>query len=99
VDSRTEDDLVLCECEMVSRNVIDSIIDEAKAMRGRSMLKAIGMRSRVGKGPCQGGFCGPRITAHLYDRGMVEGMQGWLSSRPTPNAAGGVYLPSCGACR
>ena len=76
VDSRTEDDLVLCECEMVSRNVIDSIIDEAKAMRGRSMLKAIGMRSRVGKGPCQGGFCGPRITAHLYDRGMVEGMQG-----------------------
>lgn len=76
VDSRAEDDLVLCECEMVSRNVIDSIIDEAKAMRGRSMLKAIGMRSRVGKGPCQGGFCGPRITAHLYDRGMVEGMQG-----------------------
>jgi len=76
VDSRTEDDLVLCECEMVSRNVIDSIIDEAKAMRGRSMLKAVGMRSRVGKGPCQGGFCGPRITAHLYDRGMVEGMQG-----------------------
>lgn len=76
VESRTEDDLVLCECEMVSRNVIDSIIDEAKAMRGRSMLKSIGMRSRVGKGPCQGGFCGPRITAHLYDRGMVEGMQG-----------------------
>jgi len=76
VDSRTEDDLVLCECEMISRNVIDSIVDEAGAMRGRSMLKAIGMRSRVGKGPCQGGFCGPRITGHLYDRGLVAGMQG-----------------------
>ena len=76
VDSRTEDDLVLCECEMVSRNVIDSIVDESRAMRGRSLLKAIGMRSRVGKGPCQGGFCGPRVTAHLYDRDLVRGDQG-----------------------
>lgn len=76
VDSRTEDDIVLCECEMVSRGVIDSIVDEAGAMRGRSMLKAIGMRSRVGKGPCQGGFCGPRITGHLYERGLVTGLQG-----------------------
>lgn len=76
VERRTEDDLILCECEMVSRNVIDSIVDEAAAMRGRSLLKAIGMRSRVGKGPCQGGFCGPRITAHLYDTGHVTGEQG-----------------------
>jgi glycerol-3-phosphate dehydrogenase len=76
VESRTEDDIVLCECEMVSRGVIDSIIDEAGAMRGRSMLKAVGMRSRVGKGPCQGGFCGPRITGHLYDRGTATSTQG-----------------------
>ena len=76
VENRTEDDLVLCECEMVSRGVIDSIIDEAGGMRGRSMLKAVGMRSRVGKGPCQGGFCGPRVTGHLYDREAVRGEQG-----------------------
>jgi glycerol-3-phosphate dehydrogenase len=76
VESRTEDDIVLCECEMVSRGVIDSIIEEAGTMRGRSMLKAVGMRSRVGKGPCQGGFCGPRITGHLYDRGTAAGTQG-----------------------
>jgi glycerol-3-phosphate dehydrogenase len=76
VDSRTEDDLVLCECEMVSRGVIDAIIGESDAMRGRSLLKAIGLRSRVGKGPCQGGFCGQRVTGHLYDRGLVSGMQG-----------------------
>jgi len=76
VESRTEDDIVLCECEMVSRGVIDSIIEEAGGMRGRSMLKAVGMRSRVGKGPCQGGFCGPRITGHLYDRGTAAGTQG-----------------------
>ena len=76
VERRTEDDIVLCECEMVSRGVIDSILDEAGAMRGRSTLKAVGMRSRVGKGPCQGGFCGQRVTGHLYDRGMVSGTQG-----------------------
>ncbi|MGE4442034.1 MAG: anaerobic glycerol-3-phosphate dehydrogenase subunit A [Desulfomicrobium sp.] len=76
VESRAEDDIVLCECEMVSRSVIDAIVDEAKDMRGRSMLKAIGMRSRVGKGPCQGGFCGPRIAGHLYDREISTGTQG-----------------------
>lgn len=76
VENRREDDLVLCECEMVSRGVVDSIIDQAGAMRGRSLLKAIGMRSRVGKGPCQGGFCGQRVTGHLYDRGLVSGDQG-----------------------
>jgi glycerol-3-phosphate dehydrogenase len=76
VESRAEDDIVLCECEMISRSVIDAIVDEAKDMRGRSMLKAIGMRSRVGKGPCQGGFCGPRITGHLYDREISTGTQG-----------------------
>lgn len=76
ISNRAEDDLILCECEMVSRSIIDGIINEATGMRGRSMLKAIGMRSRVGKGPCQGGFCGLRITGHLYDRGMVESERG-----------------------
>ncbi|WP_243546646.1 anaerobic glycerol-3-phosphate dehydrogenase subunit GlpA [Pseudodesulfovibrio tunisiensis] len=76
VDRRAEDDLVLCECEMVSRSVVDAIIAELGDMRGRSMLKAIGMRSRVGKGPCQGGFCGLRITGHLYDQGHLSGDRG-----------------------
>ncbi|NDV18637.1 anaerobic glycerol-3-phosphate dehydrogenase subunit A [Pseudodesulfovibrio sp. JC047] len=76
VRNRDEDDLILCECEMVSRNTVDAVIAAMPGMRGKSMLKAIGLRSRVGKGPCQGGFCGLRITGHLYDQGHVSGEQG-----------------------
>ena len=67
---------MLCECEMVSSGVVDDILAELDGMRGRSALKAISQRSRVGKGPCQGGFCGPRITGHLYETGVVRGWQG-----------------------
>jgi glycerol-3-phosphate dehydrogenase len=73
---KADNDLILCECEMVSRRGIDHIINDMDSMAGRSMLTAIGLRSRVGKGPCQGGFCGLRITGHLYDQGHVTGDQG-----------------------
>jgi len=74
--TRDAHDQILCECEMVSRSVVDDIIDTVGPNRGRSMLNAIGLRSRVGKGPCQGGFCGLRVTSHLYDRQCVSGTQG-----------------------
>ncbi len=61
---------------MVSRNAIDFIIKNMDESRGSSMLQAIGLRSRVGKGPCQGGFCGLRVTGHLYDEGHVQDEQG-----------------------
>ncbi|WP_462324258.1 anaerobic glycerol-3-phosphate dehydrogenase subunit GlpA [Desulfoplanes sp.] len=76
IRDKADDDLILCECEMVSRKGVDQIIENMDHMRGRSMLTAIGLRSRVGKGPCQGGFCGLRITGHLYDQGHVTGDQG-----------------------
>ncbi len=76
IQNRDADDLILCECEMVSRNAINSIIENMDGIHGNSMLKAIGMRSRVGKGPCQGGFCGLRITGHLYDEGYVSETKG-----------------------
>lgn len=77
--TRDVHDQILCECEMVSRSVIDNIIDTIGpdgSSRGQSMLTAIGLRSRVGKGPCQGGFCGLRVTSHLYDRECVTAAQG-----------------------
>ena len=76
IRDKADDDLILCECEMVSQKGIDRIIEDMNGMRGRSLLTAIGLRSRVGKGPCQGGFCGLRITGHLYDQGHVTGDQG-----------------------
>lgn len=77
--TRDVHDQILCECEMVPRSVIDNIIETVGTdgpTRGESMLTAIGLRSRVGKGPCQGGFCGLRVTSHLYDRNCVTGAQG-----------------------
>ncbi len=71
-DQHKPDDLMLCECEMVSKSSVDEIVNELDGMSGRSLLKALSLRSRVGKGPCQGGFCGLRITAHLYDRARLK---------------------------
>ncbi|MBU1002591.1 MAG: anaerobic glycerol-3-phosphate dehydrogenase subunit A [Proteobacteria bacterium] len=76
VDRLRRNDVILCECEMVSRDTVTAIVDELGEMRGRSALTAIGLRSRMGKGPCQGGFCGPRVTSHLYDIGQLDGDQG-----------------------
>lgn len=67
---------LLCECEMVPLSAVDQIIDNLMA-RGETLdLSAIGLRSRVGKGSCQGAFCGFRMIAHLYERGELESDQG-----------------------
>jgi glycerol-3-phosphate dehydrogenase len=70
------DDLLLCECEMVPASGVDAVIGEIHRQGGTSSLYAIGRRSRVGKGTCQGAFCGLRINAYLYDRGKLPGRQG-----------------------
>ncbi len=70
------DDIILCECEMVSKAIIDSISQSIENQGGKPNLTSVSLRSRVGKGPCQGGFCGARITAHLYDRGILKSGQG-----------------------
>ena len=73
---RDPEDIILCECEMVPRRVIDSIIESIYEQNGQPSLRAIGLRSRMGKGPCQGAFCGARVTAYLYDRDVLETGQG-----------------------
>ncbi len=70
-----QDDIILCECEMVPRSAVDSIIDSIHQQGGRVDLHGIGLRSRIGKGPCQGAFCGPRITGYLFDKGELEAEQ------------------------
>jgi glycerol-3-phosphate dehydrogenase len=69
-------DWLLCECEMVPASALEAVIDGIHRQGGRSNLYAIGRRSRVGKGTCQGAFCGLRINAYLYDQGRLEGRQG-----------------------
>lgn len=66
------DDILLCECEMVPKSAVDSIIDAILEQNGQPDLNAIALRSRIGKGACQGTFCGVRITAYMYDQGHLQ---------------------------
>jgi len=72
----TGDDPLLCECEMISKSMIDHVIDAIRTQKATPSLRAISLRSRMGKGPCQGTFCGRRVLAHLYEQGHFEGDEG-----------------------
>lgn len=69
-------DPILCECEMVPASAVDAIVRNAPGAEPHMSLKAIGVRSRVGKGSCQGAFCGIRVTSHLYDSGIYDSPEG-----------------------
>jgi glycerol-3-phosphate dehydrogenase len=84
---------LLCECEMVPKSVIDSIVESIRDRKGKPSLEAIRLRSRIGKGPCQGTFCGGRMAAYMYDQGELNSDQGltdlreflrerWMGERP-----------------
>jgi glycerol-3-phosphate dehydrogenase len=51
---------------------VDSIMDSIREQDGQTDLSDIGLRSRIGKGPCQGAFCGPRITSYMFNKGEFE---------------------------
>lgn len=70
------DDMILCECEMVPQSAIDQIVRCAPGAEEEMTLEAIALRSRAGKGPCQGSFCGIRIASYLYDRGYYRDQTG-----------------------
>jgi glycerol-3-phosphate dehydrogenase len=56
-------------------------------------LNALKLRSRMGKGACQGSFCSVRVTGYLYDQGQLSDHSGllqikdfmrkrWIGQRP-----------------
>jgi glycerol-3-phosphate dehydrogenase len=69
-------EILVCECEVVSRSIIDSLMESIREQHGKPDLKSLGVRSRIGKGACQGTFCSIRIAAYLYDRGELNDDQG-----------------------
>ena len=81
------EDILLCECEMVPKSAVDAIIASVRQQNVQPDLNALGLRSRIGKGPCQGTFCGPRMTAYMVDNGVLgvdqclEGLQQFLRDR------------------
>ncbi len=75
------EDMILCECEMVPQSAIDEILRDTSTTDQPVSLEAIALRSRAGKGPCQGSFCGIRIASYLYDRGYYQDRGGLRSMR------------------
>ena len=69
-------DGMICECEMVSESVIGSLVASLESQGLARGLVEVGLRSRVGKGPCQGSFCGLRLAAWMYGQGHVTGDEG-----------------------
>ncbi len=78
-------DPMLCECEMVPASAVDTIVASLKEGGLTPNLSAIGLRSRIGKGPCQGAFCSLRVQTHLHDTGEdadgLDGLKRFLSER------------------
>jgi glycerol-3-phosphate dehydrogenase len=69
--------MILCECELVPQSAVDQIVAAAPGEAPQQMsIEAISLRSRVGKGPCQGSFCGIRVSSYLYDRGYYRDAAG-----------------------
>ena len=81
IERNRPEDLLICECEMVPQSVIDSIASSIRDQQGAVTLKAIGLRSRVGRGSCQGMFCSLLIAAYLYDCREFSDAQGLLNLR------------------
>ena len=69
-------DLILCECEMVPQSAVREIIEESPGAEKEMTVKAIAMRSRIGKGTCQGAFCSMRVTSELYDQNFYKNTDG-----------------------
>jgi glycerol-3-phosphate dehydrogenase len=69
-------DQIVCECELVPRSTVDQVLESMPQTPPGSILRGVGLRSRLGKGSCQGGLCSLRLSALLYDRGLLASGQG-----------------------
>jgi glycerol-3-phosphate dehydrogenase len=74
-------DAILCECEMVPQSAVHSIIKSAPGIETEVNMQSIGVRSRVGKGSCQGSFCSIRINSWLYEQEIYRSRRGLLHTR------------------
>jgi len=60
-------DDIICECELVSRKEVERVIDKV----GTKFIGDIQHRTRLGMGPCQGGFCTYRALGLMQEKGKV----------------------------
>jgi glycerol-3-phosphate dehydrogenase len=85
LEKQKPDDIILCECEMVPQSGVQIILDNPAFQKESVLLHNIGARSRIGKGACQGTYCGLRLTAHLYGQGAFLKDQGIADLRHFTN--------------
>ena len=69
-------DVLLCECEMVPTSAVDQIAADMLARSESLSLRGVFLRSRMGRGTCQGSFCSHRLVAHWYENGLLGDGEG-----------------------
>jgi glycerol-3-phosphate dehydrogenase len=79
MQQQAPDDMLLCECEMVPKSIVNHLIQSIHEQDGKPELMALGLRSRIGKGACQGTFCALRTAAYLYSINELESTEGLKS--------------------
>jgi len=59
---------VVCECELVTREEVERTVNRI----GTAYISDLQHRTRLGMGPCQGGFCTYRALGIIQDMGRVS---------------------------
>jgi glycerol-3-phosphate dehydrogenase len=59
---------IVCECELVSRDQVENAINSL----GIQYIGDIQHRTRLGMGPCQGGFCTYRALGIMQETGRLS---------------------------
>ncbi|MCK5673410.1 MAG: (2Fe-2S)-binding protein, partial [Spirochaetales bacterium] len=59
---------IMCECELVSRSKVKKVIEDTNTKH----IGDIQHRTRLGMGPCQGGFCTYRALGMLQEMNQVS---------------------------
>jgi glycerol-3-phosphate dehydrogenase len=68
---------IVCECELVSRNTVERVIRQT----GTRHVGDIQHRTRLGMGPCQGGFCTFRALGIMHDMSILSPEQSMQALR------------------
>ncbi len=82
---------LICECEMLTRGAIDEFLDE----RWPCSLDDVRRGTRLGMGPCQGGFCTFRAAGIIAERVASDGPV--ASGTATGTSSGLASATSAGA--
>ncbi len=62
------DDQIICECELMSRRMFT----EALAEQPKGSFDDVRRQTRLGMGPCQGGFCSMRATGIAHEGDHID---------------------------